>query len=181
MPDRWEVPMSVAHIRPSGSADERTQITGWLDLQRACVRMKCEGVSEADAHRAVLPSSPLMTMAGVVSHLRWVEYSWFHLDLLGVPDEGQTPWIDEDDPDAEMRVDDRKLTDLLDEYDEECERSRAIVARHSLDDLETGRNAGANPASVRWILHHMIEETARHLGHLDAIRELLDGRTGYLS
>ncbi|MGH3489617.1 MAG: DinB family protein [Actinopolymorphaceae bacterium] len=173
--------MSTKHLRPPGNGDERTQLTGWLDLQRATVRLKCEGLSEADAHRAVLPSSPLMTMAGVVAHLRWVEYSWFHLDLLGVPDTGQTPWVDEDDPDAEMRVDDRKLADLLDDYDEECERSRAIAARHSLDDLEKGPGSGDNAASLRWILHHMIEETARHLGHLDAIREFLDGRTGYLS
>lgn len=173
--------MSTKHHRPPGNADERTQLTRWLDLQRATVRLNCDGLSEADAHRAVLPSSPLMTMAGVVAHLRWVEYSWFHLDLLGIPDTGQTPWVDDDDPDAEMRVEDRKLTDLLDEYDEECERSRAITARHSLDDLEKGSGAGDNAASVRWILHHMIEETARHLGHMDAIREFLDGRTGYLS
>lgn len=173
--------MSIKHLRPSGDADERSQLTGWLDLQRAGVRMKCEGLSEVDAHRAVLPSSPLMTMAGIVAHLRWVEYSWFHLDLLGEPDTGQTPWRDDGDPDAEMRVEDRKLADLLDEYDEECARSRAITARHTLDDLEKGPHGGDSPASQRWILHHRIEETARHLGHMDAIREILDGRTGYLS
>ncbi len=149
-------------------------------MQRALVRMKCRGLSEVDAHRAVLPSSPLMTVAGVVSHLRWVEYSWFHLDLLGEPDRGQTPWIDDDDPDAEMRVDGVPLAHLLDAYDEECARSREIVAGHSLDDREKGPKGGEDPKSVRWILIHMIEETARHLGHLDAIRELLDGETGYL-
>jgi uncharacterized damage-inducible protein DinB len=173
--------VSTKYLRPSGNADELGQLTGWLDLQRACVRMKCEDLSEADAHRAVLPSSPLMTMAGIVAHLRWVEYSWFHLDLLGEPDEGQTPWNDDRDPDAEMRVEGRKLADLLDEYDEECARSRAIAARHSLGAVEKGQQHGDDPVTLRWILHHMIEETARHLGHMDAIREIIDGRTGCLS
>ena len=55
-------------------ADERTQLVGWLDLQRALVHYKCEGLSEQDAHRSVLPTSPTMTMAGLVSHLPWVEH-----------------------------------------------------------------------------------------------------------
>jgi hypothetical protein len=69
--------------RPPLAADERTQLVGWLDLQRALVRWKCDGLSEADAHRAVLPASPLMTMAGVVSHLRWAEHCWFRGPLPG--------------------------------------------------------------------------------------------------
>jgi len=81
----------TAVSRPPLTADERTQLTGWLDVQRSFVRMKCEGLSEEDAHRKVLPTSPLMTPAGLVAHLRWVEYSWFQLNLIGVPDTGQTP------------------------------------------------------------------------------------------
>ncbi|GAB3425557.1 DinB family protein [Flindersiella endophytica] len=161
------------------TADERTYLNGWLDVQRAGVRKKCEGLAEADAHRPVLPSSPLMTMAGVVAHLRWNEYSWFQLNLLGVPDEGQTPWREGGHPDAEMMVDGVPLAQLVDEYDEECARSRAAVASVSLDALEQGPYAGKDSASTRYVLCHMIEETARHLGHLDAIRELLDGDTGY--
>lgn len=161
------------------TADERVYLTGWLDVQRAGVRKKCEGLAEADAHRPVLPSSPLMTMAGVVSHLRWNEYSWFQLNLAGVPDEGQTPWKPGGHPDAEMMVDGIPLAQLLDEYDEECARSRATVAELPLDALEQGPYADQDPASLRYVLCHLIEETARHLGHLDAIRELLDGETGY--
>lgn len=165
--------------RPPGDADERTQLVGWLDLQRSFVRMKCKDLSEEDAHRKVLPTSPLMTVAGIVAHLRWVEYSWFHLDLLGIPETDQTPWTKSDHPDAEMVVDDIPLAQLLDEYDEECARSNAIVAKHSLDDMERGPHNLDHPGSVRHILCHMIEETARHLGHLDIIRELLDGHTSY--
>jgi uncharacterized damage-inducible protein DinB len=164
--------------RPPLTADERAQLIGWLDLQRSFVRMKCEGLSEEDAHRKVLPTSPLMTVAGLVAHLRWVEYSWFQLSLLGVPDTGQTPWTEGAHPDAEMFVDDVPLAQLLDEYDAECARSNAAIADLSLDAVEHGVPA-EKAASLRYILCHMIEETARHVGHLDIIRELLDGATGY--
>jgi Protein of unknown function (DUF664) len=184
-PVEWRAPTTGETVttagtvrRPPLTSDERTQLVGWLDLQRSFVRMKCLGLAEAHAHRQVLPSSPLMTVAGVVSHLRWVEYSWFHLGLLGVPDSGQTPWQEGGHPDAEMFVEDVPLARLLDEYDAECARSDEIVAAHTLDDVEKGRPA-EEAASVRYILCHMIEETARHVGHLDAIRELLDGTTSY--
>jgi uncharacterized damage-inducible protein DinB len=160
---------------PAHQGDERSLLTQFLDWQRATVRLKCEGVAESDAHRAHLPSSPLMTMAGLVSHLRWIENWWFETNLLGEPD--RAPWTDED-PDAEMRVDGVPLAQLLDQYDAQCARSREIIAGLDLDTLERGSGAGGEPASLRWILLHMIEETARHNGHLDAIRELTDGVTG---
>ena len=169
--------MTEVH-RPPLTADERTQLTGWLDLQRSFVRMKCAGLSEEDAHRKVLPTSPLMTMAGLVAHLRWNEYAWFQLNLMGVPDTGQTPWTEGGHPDAEMFVDDVPLAQLLDEYDAECARSNEIIAGFSLDDVERAVFRDAGAVSLRYILCHMIEETARHLGHLDIIRELLDGATG---
>jgi hypothetical protein len=65
--------------RPPLTADERTQLVGWLDLQRAVLHWKCEGLTEQDAHRPVLTTSPLMTMVGLVSHLRWTEHCWFEV------------------------------------------------------------------------------------------------------
>jgi hypothetical protein len=168
----------TAVSRPPLTSDERTQLTGWLDLQRSFVRMKCEGLAEADAHRVMLSTSPLMTMAGLVAHLRWNEYSWFQLSLIGVPDTGQTPWAEGGHPDAEMFVDEVPLAQLLDEYDAECLRSNEILSGVSLDDVEKAALPVRGPASARYILCHMIEETARHLGHLDILRELLDGRRG---
>jgi uncharacterized damage-inducible protein DinB len=165
-------------VKALRTADERTSLIGWLDLQRSLVRPKCEGLSEADAHRQLLPTSPLTTVAGLVSHLRWVEYSWFTENLLGTPDTGQTPFTEGGHPDAEMFVDHRTLPDLLDEYDAECARSNEILAAHSLDDVEKLVVRDSGRASARYILCHMIEETARHLGHLDLLRELLDGRRG---
>ena len=67
--------------RPPIVADERTQLTGWLDLQRAIVHLKCEGVPEAGAHRAVLPAAPLMTMAGMLSLEETARHAG-HLDTI---------------------------------------------------------------------------------------------------
>ncbi|MDF5757470.1 DinB family protein [Spongiactinospora sp. TRM90649] len=165
-------------VRPPFTADERTQLMGWYDMQRAIVHYKCEGVSEADAHRPVLPGSPLMTLAGLVSHLRWTEHTWFEVLFMGGSSEGQ-PQFSEDVEDADMRAEGVPLARLLDEYAEQCAASDKIIAAYSLDD--TGRHPGfpAGAASLRWIVLHMVEETARHAGHLDVIRELLDGHKGY--
>lgn len=156
--------------------DERSMLVTFLDHARATVRMKCKGVSEQDARAAPLATSPLMTMSGVVSHLRWVEYSWFQVKLLGEDDQG--PWTEED-PDRELRIGvDFPIAQLLDEYDAQSARYRALVASLDLDTpAQRPLNTGETP-TLRWILFHLIEETARHNGHLDILRELADGVTG---
>jgi hypothetical protein len=125
-------------------ADERTQLVGWLDQQRALVPWKCEGLSEADAHRPVLPSSPLMTMAGIVSHLRWTEHCWFEVLFLGRPAVG--PQFDDGPQDADMRVEGVPLAQLLDEYARQCALSNETVAAHS---LLVGRHPTTGQAPVR--------------------------------
>jgi uncharacterized damage-inducible protein DinB len=164
-------------VRPPFVADERTQLIGWYDLQRAVVHAKCEGLSDEDAHRALLPSSPLMTVAGVVSHLRWVEHRWFEVLFLGGDKVG--PRYEDDRDDAEFLVDDVPLAELLAAYRQQCERSNEIFAAHSLDDVGRHPDGGSAKASLRWMIIHMVEETARHAGQLDVIRELIDGQTGY--
>jgi hypothetical protein len=161
--------------RPPSAGDERTLLVGWLELQRAIVHWKCEGLSESDAHRAVLPSSPLMTMAGLVSHLRWTEHCWFEVLFLG-RGEKENPQFTSEPDDADMRVEGTPLAQLLSEYERQCEVSNEIVAAHSLDATGAHQLGGA---SLRWMLLHMLEETGRHAGHADAVRELLDGTTGY--
>jgi len=170
--------MTPARERPPYLADERTQLVGWLDLQRAIIHWKCEGLSGADAHRPVLPASPHMTMAGVVSHLRWAECRWFEVVFLGRPAEGR-PW-ERGPADADMiAAAGVPLSRLLDEYSQQCAVSDEIAATYSLDAVGRHPDFPAAAASLRWILLHMIEETARHAGHLDAMRELLDGTKGY--
>lgn len=163
-------------VRPAFVADERTQLVGWLDLQRAIVHLKCEGLSEADAHRSVLPTSPLMTMAGVVSHLRWVENCWFEVLFLGGP--ADSPQFQDDPEDADMRVEGIPLAQLLDEYEQQCVVANEIIAAHSLDEVGKHPDFESAAATLRWMLIHMVEETARHAGHLDIIRELIDGSAG---
>jgi uncharacterized damage-inducible protein DinB len=169
--------VTADRTRPPFVADERTQLVGWYDLQRSIVHWKCEGLSEEDAHRPVLPASPLMTVAGLVSHLRWAENTWFEVLFLGRPAEG--PQFDESIEDLEMKVEGVPLAQLLDEYARQCAVTNEIVAAHSLDEVGRHPDFTSAQATLRWMLLHMLEETARHAGHLDAIREILDGTTGY--
>jgi uncharacterized damage-inducible protein DinB len=115
-----------------------------------------------------------MTVAGLVSHLRWVEHAWFEHIMAGRPDLG--PWTP-DDPDKDFKVPGVPLARLLEEYEEQCERSAEIAASLELD-AECVIEHRRGVVTLRWVLGHMIEETARHAGHLDLLREMLDGATG---
>jgi hypothetical protein len=158
------------------AAGERVILETFLDLYREIVRDKVSGLSDEDAVRRLVPSAT--TPAGIVKHLRWVELNWFQRVLAGRPasDFPPPPWSDED-PDGDFRLEPGEtLAQVLADYDAECERSRETAARYSLDDTGTHRRMGAT--SLRWIYIHMIEETARHAGHADILREQLDGTTG---
>lgn len=170
--------MTPSRTRPPLVADERTQLMGWYDLQRAIVHHKCEGLSDEDAHRVVLPTSPLMTVAGVVSHLRWTEHGWFEIQFLGRSAAHNPQYADEPE-DADMRVEGVPLARLLDEYERQCAVSNEIIAAHSLDAVGRNTSFKSGSASLRWMVLHMLEETARHVGHLDTIREQLDGGKSY--
>ena len=170
--------MFSQRVRPPVVADERTQLMGWFDLQRSIIAFKCEGLSEADAHRAVLPSSPLTTVAGIVSHLRWTEHCWFEVIFLDRA-ESENPQFTQGSQDLDWQVDDVPLAQLLADYEQQCARSNETIAAHSLDDVSAHQDPDYDPPSLRWMIIHMVEETARHAGHLDTVRELLDGRKGY--
>jgi uncharacterized damage-inducible protein DinB len=159
------------------SWDERTILTTFLDYARDTVHAKCAGLSDADARRAPLPGSPLMTISGLVSHLRWVESSWIEGTLLG--GEVDAPWTI-DDPDREFRIAvGVPLAQLLAEYRDACARHRGLVASLDLDTPSRGAlKWQAEPLTLRWILFHLTEETARHNGHIDILRELADGARG---
>jgi len=114
------------------------------------------------------------TCAGVVRHLRYVERWWFRQVLEG---EELAPPEPADQPDAQFRVlPGVRLADLLADYLAEYRNSEQAFARFDLDAV--ARNP-RRPVSCRWVMVHMIEETARHNGHLDILREPLDGTTGY--
>jgi uncharacterized damage-inducible protein DinB len=148
-----------------------------LDYARDTVHAKCEGLGEADARRASLPDSPLMTISGIVNHLRWVEAWWIEAVLLGR--EINDPGTD-DDPDREFRIAvEMPLAEVLADYRAACARHRSLVASLDLDTLSRGAlDWRSEPVTLRWILLHLVEETARHNGHLDILRELADGARG---
>jgi hypothetical protein len=154
-------------------APEREQLAGFLDFLRGTVVMKAAGLTDEQARRSLVPSE-LTTVAGLVSHLTYVEQYWFGVLFDARPD----PWVDRfrDDPDAEFSAGMvTPLAELVENYERECARSRAIAAKLDLDATVTRKG---EPVNLRWVLIHMIEETGRHAGHLDLLRELLDGSTG---
>ena len=113
--------MPARRERPAFDADNRTALLGWYDLQRGIVTLKCEGLSDEDARRSVIPTSPLMTVAGIVGHLTWAEQLWFEHAFLGRELEGPG-WDDVED--SEFMVADRSLAELLAAYDEQCASQR---------------------------------------------------------
>jgi uncharacterized damage-inducible protein DinB len=156
------------------TGDERTQLTGFLDFLRGSVVWKCSGLTDEQARRSHVPST-LTTIAGLLGHLTLVEDYWFGIVLNGQEDRWKAAL--EVDPDAEFRVAmDTPINKLIAGYEAECRRSREIVAKMDFDDEVTFRDD--RKVNVRYVVAHMIEETGRHAGHLDLLRELTDGVTG---
>jgi uncharacterized damage-inducible protein DinB len=154
---------------------EREMLEQWLEFHRTTLELKCEGLSDADRKRRPIETSNL-SLHGLVRHMAEVERNWFRRALLPEPD---TPpiWYDPAVEDSELvPLDDADWSTDLDVWRAECEHSRIAAAPHDLDD--TGLRHGKE-CSLRWIYVHMIEEYARHNGHADLIRELLDGAVGW--
>jgi uncharacterized damage-inducible protein DinB len=163
-------------LRPEAptTGDERDQLNGFLDFLRATVVQKAEGLTDEQARHPLVTSSPLTTIAGIVAHLTYVEHAWFANVMDGQP----SPWPARfaDDPDAEFRVGhEQPLPDVIAAYQAQCETSRKIVTTLPLTAVGQHRTG---PVNLRWVLIHMVEETARHAGHLDLLRESLDGTVG---
>jgi hypothetical protein len=157
--------------REQGMLDERALLEASLDDYREIVVRKIAGLSDAAARRRLVPSAT--TAGGLVKHLRWAEFGWFEQLLQQRLDDNRRLH------DREWEFDflpDESLTTLAAEYQAQCRQSRLIAARYPLQHSVPHRNIGA--VSLRWIYLHMIAETARHIGHLDILREQLDGATG---
>jgi uncharacterized damage-inducible protein DinB len=162
----------VARVRPSEDGDEREILTGMLDFLRATVVHKVTGLTDEQASGRPVTASAL-TAAGLVKHLTGVERFWFSIDFAG--DDRPWPWTEEEPHGGFLLAPEDSLTGLIEAYNAECERSRAIVAAAALDDRA---RADGNNFNLRYALTHMIQETARHCGHLDLMRESIDGETG---
>jgi uncharacterized damage-inducible protein DinB len=154
------------------AADEFTTLDAFLEWHQQTVLHKIAGLSEADVRRTLVPSG--VTPLGMVKHLAYVHRYWFRnvfIDEPGLP----LPWS-RDDPDVDWRIEPSDTTEaIIALYQDEVARARTIYTAANLDDR--ARNP-QRPRNLRWIMVHMIEEIARHNGHLDIIRELTDGVTG---
>jgi uncharacterized damage-inducible protein DinB len=158
--------------REQAVAGERSTLESFLDDYRDIVVRKVSGLSDIDARRRLVASAT--TVGGMIKHLRWAEYGWFEQLLQERSDDNrrahERAW--------EFRlVDEESLPTLITEYQAQCQESRRIAARYPLDHTVPHRRFGH--VSLRWIYVHMIEETARHTGQLDILREQLDGATGF--
>lgn len=155
--------------------EEKAALWAFLEYQRASVRSIISGLSEEDWHTSVVPSG--WTPAGFVEHLGGAEHHWFQGVIEGIvfvppPDEDFVPY----DPNAAF-TSDLPSAEILREYQEECDRSDAVMAKVTMSTRPKGRHGDDEVESVRWVVLHMIEETATHSGHLEIARELLDGKT----
>ncbi|WP_301547887.1 DinB family protein [Micromonospora sp. C95] len=166
-------PDPVAVAMMSTTADERAVLDSFLDFHRAMLLRKLRGVSDAEAARRLVPSAT--TLAGLVKHLTLVERNWFR--CLLAPGPGDVYLTSEEDATASFTLATGDTVERLSAaYEAECARSREVAARFDLDHVVPHPQLGE--VSVRWILVHLIEETARHVGHADILRELTDGSTG---
>jgi uncharacterized damage-inducible protein DinB len=159
---------------PPPQGDELAVLGGFLDFLRETIVIKVTGVDDDDLRHPMTPSG--VSLLGIVKHLAYVERWWFARTFSGL--DVAFPFTD-DDPDADWRIEpDDRTGVILDLYRTEIERAKAVVAASRPDDVSAKEGRHGGPYSLRWIMTHMIEETGRHAGHADILREQLDGATG---
>ncbi len=162
---------------PPTRVDERATLVAFLRWQRDTLELKCSGLDAADlARRAVQPST--LSLLGLVRHLAEVERSWFRRVMAG--QDAPPHFYSDADPDGDFdgAVPDPAVVDQAwDAWRAEVAFAERFVA--DAPDLEVvGNQRHRGPVSLRWVLVHMIEEYARHLGHADLLRQRIDGRVG---
>jgi hypothetical protein len=161
-------------VRPVN--DEHDGLLSFLAHQRHLVRVAVHGVSDAQA--ASTPSASSLSLGGLVKHVASVEQYWMDIVLQrSRPQDGSYD-------DSFRLLPGETMSDVLDLYADVATQTEEIIA--GIADM--GRTVAVPPGvpwfppdvtawSVRWVLLHLIEETARHAGHADIIRETLDGAT----
>jgi uncharacterized damage-inducible protein DinB len=154
------------HNAPAIVAGERPTLLAFIDYLRAGVHRNLEGLSEEDARRSPVMSGT--SLLGIVKHLASVETYWAQRRFAGM----EVPLAD----DGFVLTDEDDLASLRRAYAEAARRTDEIVLACS--DLDRPLARGRHGLTLRWMLTHLLEETARHAGHADILRELVDGRRG---
>ena len=159
---------------PTANADEKASYDAWLDWHRITLVLKCEGLDDAGRKARPIPTSK-MSLHGLVRHMAEVERGWFRRVIA---QEDAKPILDYSvDEDADFDVTGASWEDDLARFEAEVEACRAVAAAHELDHTSKHPRTGTD-FDLRWVYVHMIEEYARHNGHADLLRELVDGSVG---
>jgi hypothetical protein len=163
---------------PDPGGSEAELLGQYLDVQREALLAKTEGLNQEQMMQLHPPST--LTLAGLLHHLALAEEDWMEIHFLGQPD--RDPFVRADwdaDPDWQFRVPaEMEPEQLRQRYLDACDRSRAVVREASgLEQLSVKPVRGKH-FSLRWVLLHLIDETARHAGHADLLREAIDGSVG---
>ncbi|NRQ39511.1 DUF664 domain-containing protein [Nonomuraea sp. NN258] len=154
--------------------DPRELLVEYLDYYREVILRKLDGFPEPESSRVPSGWTPLE----LLKHLAYMERRWFSWDFAGEPVDD--PWGDHD-ADRDRWAAPESYAEIKAFYLAQCERSRQIVADAQLTDLATDIGRFPPPAqrpALSWIMFHVLQEYARHAGHLDIARELADGATG---
>jgi uncharacterized damage-inducible protein DinB len=164
---------------PAAVGSDRELIGQYLDYQRETMLLKTAGLSREQLAQRLPPST--LTLGGLLNHLALVEDTWMQDRFLGLPE--REPWASVDwdaDPDWEFRTAaDLEPDELRRRYRGACDRSRQVVAEAAdLNQLSVTPKRNGELFSLRWVLLHLVEETARHAGHADLLREAIDGTVG---
>jgi uncharacterized damage-inducible protein DinB len=162
------------------AGSERDTLTGFLGWYRGTLDLKCSGLDAAGLARRPVPSSSL-SLLGIVRHMADVERSWFRRVMAGqdAPPRFYSP-EDRDGDFDNVRPDPALVAEAWQAWNEEIASADQFVAAAPGLDLLAERltSDGRGPMSLRWVLNHMIEEYARHCGHADLLREMIDGAVG---
>lgn len=172
------LPEREDHRSTKMKGDIHEILTSWIEMYRETVLLKVAGLTPAQLCERPAPPSTL-TLAGVVRHLTEVEAYWVR-EVLEGNDELPDYYSSRSDPDGDFnRANPATALSDIATYEREVAETRQILGRWTdLNALAQGQRKGQS-VSLGWILTHLIEEYARHLGHMDILRELVDGRTGY--
>jgi Protein of unknown function (DUF664) len=147
---------------------ERATLHALLQYQRDSLVRKASGVDEGDARQAVVPSGT--TLLWLIKHMARAELLWIAHRFAGLD------LTDDEDDDTVLPGD--TLAAAIDTYRATWSRTDAIAADGPSLDEPCRRLGDDTPVNLRWVLMHLLEETARHAGHADILRELIDGDTG---
>jgi uncharacterized damage-inducible protein DinB len=165
-------------VEPGYVLGEREALEAWLDYHRDTLLWKCAGLTSNQLKLRAVPPSRL-SLLGLVRHMTDVEQWWFRMHAGGEELEEFVHTSDDDEQADFENIDSADAEADLDAYRKEVEAARAAVRAKGLADVVPSRGHRRDVRmNIRWIYLHMIEEYARHNGHADLIREVLDGETG---